>query len=68
MPYPICLSPGCTRPVRSRGLCWRHYRPLWQRVRRAEVTWEQLEAAGLCLPPRRTPWRQGGKWLRPRPA
>jgi hypothetical protein len=62
MPYPICFAPGCTRPVRSRGLCWRHYWQLRQRVQRDEVTWEQLEAAGACLPVRRTPWRDGRRW------
>ena len=62
MLYHPCLS--CTRPARTRGLCLTHYRRLAYRVAGGMVTWEQLQAAGQCLPARPSPWRDGLRWLR----
>jgi hypothetical protein len=67
MNFPACLAKGCRRRVRlTRGLCPAHYGQAARRVAEGEATWQQLEAAGLCLPARRTPWRDGRKWLRRR--
>jgi hypothetical protein len=60
-----CLAPGCRCRVRlTRGLCPAHYSQAARRVSGGETTWQQLEAAGQCLPVRRSPWRDGRKWLR----
>ncbi len=45
-----CLSAGCDRVARKRGLCGPHYSRLHDRVGSGETTWAALEAAGLCRP------------------
>lgn len=40
----------CGRSRKARGLCSRHYRHACDRVRAGEVTWDELERLGQCLP------------------
>jgi hypothetical protein len=64
MPMPPgvrCPAPGCTRPDHLRGLCCPRYDAARYRIKRGEATWQQLEAAGQCMPGRRTPCRNGRK-------
>lgn len=50
----VCMIAGCDRPVRSRGCCNPCYITLYKRVEAGETTWEELEQAGLVLPPHTT--------------
>lgn len=47
----VCLTPGCGRAIRARGLCQNCYGAARLRVNSVPgITWEALEAAGLVLP------------------
>jgi hypothetical protein len=59
-----CLAPGCQRVAVHRGLCATHYRTACLRIQWGETTWQELEATGASMAARRTPWRDGRKWLR----
>jgi hypothetical protein len=52
-----CLSPDCPRLRYRRGLCPKHYRQACEAVAKGEATWQALEAAGDCLPAKKSPWR-----------
>ena len=56
LPPAGCLL-GCGHATLRRGLCVTHYHLAWERVRRGEVTWQELEQAGQAGPgkPRRLP-------------
>lgn len=45
-----CLTPDCPRAAWTRGCCIECYNRLYRQVRRGQVTWACLEAAGRCLP------------------
>lgn len=56
---PVCLIEGCDRPGdHSRGLCRQCYEIASKAVRTGKVTWDQLVAAKMALPPHkpRTPF------------
>jgi len=44
----ICIIPGCTRPVKSRGLCEPCYQTAARVVRYGSTTWDDLVAIGLA--------------------
>lgn len=46
-PRICCLH--CDGIARTRGICWRHYNALAERVRSGLTTWADAEAEGLCL-------------------
>lgn len=43
-----CQYRGCTEPVEGRSLCRSHLRKATAMVRRGEITWENLERAGVA--------------------
>lgn len=48
-----CLTPSCGKVgTRSRGLCESCYQDAWRMVKHQKASWKQLEAMGLCRPPR----------------
>jgi hypothetical protein len=63
VPFPLCLSPGCSRPRLTRGLCSCHYRQVARSVAEGETTWEALEQASRCLAARWSPWRGSHRWF-----
>lgn len=48
---PCLVDPS--QPAVCRGLCQNAYQYALARVKKGEVTWEQLEEAGLAVPPTR---------------
>lgn len=48
-----CILRGCSQPVRSKGLCERHYLQAYKQVKRHDVTWTWLVRNGLALPSKR---------------
>ena len=55
-PIKKCLVPVCKKLLKTRGLCYVHYNQLMKRIHKGELTWQQAEEQGLCLPakPRQT--------------
>ncbi len=47
----ICIVPGCSRRVKTRGLCGACYEAARHKVEDGEVTWAELEAFGLAIKP-----------------
>ncbi len=45
----FCIIAGCTRKVRSRGLCGACYLTARNYVLTENVSWEELHRRGLCL-------------------
>lgn len=45
-----CMSEGCDRAIRSRGLCSSCYTTYAKQVRQRKTTWQALEDAKLALP------------------
>jgi len=45
-----CCIPNCQRIGGKRGMCLVCYGKAKKKVEAGEVTWEKLEAAGLCKP------------------
>ena len=45
-----CLTPGCPRPHRARGLCKVCFESARVIVEAGENSWERLEAVGLAKP------------------
>lgn len=45
-----CIVKGCGKVAYSRGLCDMHYRRCINRVRAGEITWDELERRGECIP------------------
>lgn len=44
-----CLMPSCNEPKHyARGLCRTHYLIAYNLVRRQQITWAELVAAGKC--------------------
>lgn len=48
-----CITPDCTKPVKTRGLCIHCYATANAKVKKGDATWEYLEEVGLALPSRR---------------
>jgi len=44
-----CLTPGCNKPHRTRGLCSQCYADASAMIRRGEMTWGKLIDLGLAL-------------------
>ena len=44
----MCLFPDCSREVKTRSLCSKHYETAARLVRQQQTTWEKLQAAGKC--------------------
>jgi hypothetical protein len=49
-----CLRPGCSKLIYCRGLCQWDYKLAKQAIKDGLLTWEQLEAAGRSLAPKRS--------------
>ena len=66
---PCCMAPGCKGKPRSRGLCENCYTKAKRLVALGTVTWEQLVAAGRCLPAvdRITRWLLEAAKFQPKP-
>lgn len=47
-----CLTDGCLKIYRTRGLCYRCYNKLMKRVHKKEITWREAEDQKLCLTPK----------------
>lgn len=45
----VCLSAGCHKAVKSRGLCVDHYSSAWYQVTGGKTTWHELAAKGDAL-------------------
>jgi hypothetical protein len=45
-----CMTNKCGGKAVTRGLCGKCYSAASNMVKKKEVTWEQLEAAGWCKP------------------
>lgn len=45
-----CLNPKCERMEAVRGLCGSCYTTAAKLVKAKEITWEELEKNGRCLP------------------
>ena len=50
MAFRKCLTEGCERLARTRGVCDRCYSRLWTLIKNGSITFEGLEAAGRVLP------------------
>lgn len=61
----MCMCPDCKQRSYVRGLCVFHYRVACGLVKRNQTTWDQLESAGRCLPPRPTGRRadESAEWF-----
>ena len=45
-----CLTEGCERLARTRGVCNRCYSRLWTLIKNGSTTFESIEIAGRILP------------------
>lgn len=46
----FCVTPGCGKQRKTRGLCVTCYQAALKRVNSGETSWEQLEAEGKAEP------------------
>jgi hypothetical protein len=46
----VCLSKGCEKKAKTRGLCPSCYNSANHIVKSGETSWDQLEEMGLSLP------------------
>ena len=51
---PICLTPGCGRDAKIRGLCPRCGVAARKAIKDGKATWADLERLGLATPPKKT--------------
>ncbi|WP_280426437.1 hypothetical protein [Nocardia carnea] len=58
-PAQTCLAPGCTDPVRARGMCRRHY-DAWHRRQRFEPAYRSYGRRGCDEPGCDNPHRARG--------
>lgn len=42
-----CMTPDCTRPAHSRGVCINCYAIAYGQIRIGKTTWEELETLGM---------------------
>jgi hypothetical protein len=59
----VCLTPGCSRPVKTRGLCQACYSKANASVNEGVVSWEKLVELGLAKPSARDKG-SGDLWLK----
>lgn len=45
-----CKVPGCKKTARARLVCGTHHSGFYRAVQAGEITWAELEAAGLVGP------------------
>ena len=55
-----CLTPGCGKVARTRGLCLNCDNKARCRIAKGQTSWEELEKQGLAARPRgRRRWMKG---------
>ncbi len=51
---PICLTPGCLREAKIRGVCPRCAVGARKAIKDGKTTWAKLEELGLAIPPKKS--------------